>query len=291
MTSRDEVAALLVNWNSSKDVLRTVAAIADEYPDVRVVVVDNGSELSDWESLSVLRGTGVMLERRTVNGGYAAGVNEGLRRARALGSSWAWLINPDALPYPGCLDALLAATAGAVALSPRQLSSSAPLDEAATQYTSAAHRVGARWVHEGCAGCAVGRHEVDVVTGTGLLVDVAAAHQAGYLDESFFHYKEEFEFTERLAQFGAVRYVCGARLWHERGGSLSTSSPTAEYYTVRNELLYLSKQLERPWRLRARTWRWSLRSLASTIKTDPDARRARLLGVAHGLLGRSGPRP
>jgi len=291
MTSRDKVAALLVNWNSSKDVLRTVAAIADEYPEVTVIVVDNGSELPDWDLLSVLRVNEVVLVRRSDNGGYAAGVNEGLRRARTLGSTWAWLINPDALPYPGCLDALLAASAGAVALSPQQLSSAIPLEEGSTQYTSAAHRVGTRWVHERCTGCAVGRHEVDVVTGTGLLIDAAAAHQAGYLDESFFHYNEEFEFTERLAQFGAVRYVCGARLWHERGGSLSATSPTADYYTVRNELLYLSMRLERPWRLRARTWRWSLRSLASAVGARPEARRARLDGVAHGLLGRSGPRP
>lgn len=290
MTSREGVSALLVNWNSATDVVRTVSALRAEYPEVRVVVVDNGSELADREALSSLEGLGVVLEYRSTNGGYAAGVNHGLHRARELGSTWAWLVNPDALPYPRCLDVLLGASTGAAALSPRQLSSDTPLDEAAKQYASAVTRAGSRWVHQLCAGCAAGSHEVDVVTGTGLLVAVEAAHLAGYLDEGFFHYKEEFEFTERLGRFGAVRYVCAAKLWHQRGGSLATTSPTADYYSVRNELLYLSMRLQRPWRLRARTWRWSLRSLALALRAAPESRHARLLGLAHGLLGRSGPR-
>jgi GT2 family glycosyltransferase len=95
MTSRDKVAALLVNWNSSKDVLRTVAAIADEYPEVTVIVVDNGSELPDWDLLSVLRVNEVVLVRPgPTTGAMPPAVNEGLRRARTLGSTWAWLIKP-----------------------------------------------------------------------------------------------------------------------------------------------------------------------------------------------------
>ena len=288
MTARGDVAVLLVNWNSSQDVLRTVRTITLEYPQVRAIVVDNASALADREALAALELDGAIVDRLPENRGYAAGVNRGLRRARTLGSTWVWLMNPDALPYPGCLDTLLSASTGAVVLSPRQLTSTRPLDESATQYVSAAHRVDARWEHELCPGCAAGTHDVDVVTGTGLLVHVDAAHRAGYLAESFFHYKEEFEFTERMAQCGAVRYVCQARLWHQRGGSLSTTSPTADYYRVRNELLYLAMRSTGPWRLRGRAWRWSLRSLGSALRARPEARRAILLGLAHGIAGRSG---
>lgn len=288
MISRTQVAVVLVNWNSASDVARTVRAITDEYPGLVTVVVDNASVQDDWERLSDLSSPGLQLDRLPENRGYAAGVNRGLALARANGMTWAWLMNPDALPYPGCLDQLLAAAEGAGVLSPRQLSSNVPLDHAAVQYVSAARMVGSRLRHETCAGCPSGRHDVDVVTGTGLLVNVDLAHEAGLMREEFFHYKEEFEFAERMAGLGAIRYVCSARLWHERGGSLAKSSPQAEYYRVRNELLYLSMRLESPWLARTRAWKWSLRSLGDALRAQPESRRAILVGLRHGLVGRTG---
>lgn len=288
MSPSSRVAVVLVNWNSAQDVVRVVTAIQREYPETSVIVVDNASEVEDFNRLANLAHSGVVIERLAENRGYAAGVNCGLTLAQQRGHKWAWLMNPDALPFEGCLDALLEVAEGCGVLSPRQLSSSQPLDEAATQYVSAARAVGSRYEHEACPGCAVGYHDVDVVTGTGLLVDVGVAHAIGLMNEDFFHYKEEFEFAERAAEVSRVRYVCGARLWHERGGSLSQASAQADYYRVRNELLYLAMRLDRPWRARARTWRWLLRATGEAVRANPASRRAILRGMHHGLTGRSG---
>ena len=47
----DRVAAVLVNWNSAHDVLRTIGAIRTEYSGLTTVVVDNASASDDWSQL------------------------------------------------------------------------------------------------------------------------------------------------------------------------------------------------------------------------------------------------
>jgi GT2 family glycosyltransferase len=284
----DRVAAVLVNWNSAPDVLRTIGAIRAEYSGLTTVVVDNASADDDWSQLDGSSCHDVVLDRLPENRGYAAGVNRALNIAKDRGLEWAWLLNPDALPYPGCLEQLLASSDGCALLGPRQLSSSEPLSADARPYVSAARSVGSRLVHETCPGCSTGHHDVHVVTGTGLLVHVELAHAVGLMNEQFFHYKEEFEFAERLAAVARVRYVCHATLWHERGGSMAQESPQANYYRVRNELLYLSLRLGRAWRAHGRTWRWVVRSALDAFRAQPDSRRAILRGVADGLRGRWG---
>jgi GT2 family glycosyltransferase len=282
------VALVVVNWNSSSDTQHVVGAILDEYPDIKVVVVDNGSSKDDWDALAALDSRRVVLERLPENRGYAAGVNRGIELARAQGLTWAWLMNPDALPYPSCLVELLDFADGAALLSPQQLSSSIPFESCAVPYVSAVRRVRSRLRHESCTGCSTGHHDVDIVTGTGLLVNVELALEVGLMNEDFFHYKEEFEFAERLSDVGTIRFVCRARLWHARGGSLSNASPIAEYYRVRNELVYLSLRLGRWWRVKPRTIRWALRSIFRASQAQPEMRRAILAGVGHGLAGRVG---
>ena len=286
--SADGVAAVLVNWNSAADVTRVVDTIRNEYPGLATIVVDNDSEGSDWPVLERLAADGVFLDRLPTNRGYAAGVNRGLHLAKGRGYEWVWLLNPDALPYPRCLDLLMEHAGGGGLLSPQQLSSSEPFGEGASPYVSAARYRGSRLVHERCQGCAVGQHSVDLVTGTGLLVNVEAAHAVGLMDERFFHYKEEFEFAERVAEVSEVRYVCCARLWHQRGGSMSQESPRASYYRVRNELLYLSLRLGPSWRVRGRTLRWIGRSTVEASRAPSDMRRAMVRGMVDGLRGRWG---
>lgn len=288
-TSRaDDVGAVIVNWNSSADLLDCVRVIGASFPDVTVVVIDNRSEPEQYDQLADLPG-GVELVSLDANNGYAAGVNAGIAALDRLGKTWAWLINPDARPDPMSLDRLLFASSGAVALSPRQYSSARP--GSGSTYASAATTRRGRVTAVLCDGCSNGVHEVDVVTGTGLLVQVQRSLEVGLLDESFFHYKEEFEFVERLSSLGAVRLVCHAGVWHRRGGSLAHESPQATYYRVRNELLYLRKR-SRIWFATPRVARTILRSLVSSIRNVPSRQHSKAIraAVLAGVTGTSGQR-
>lgn len=284
-----KIAGIIVNWNSSTDTIRLLRLLADTYPYVRPVVVDNASDPVDRLALEAVHAETWLLERRSHNGGYAAGVNAGLRISSELGCDWAWLINPDSLPFPRCLEKLLEYAEDAVALAPRQITSGAPFDLGSTYVSAAVTRRG-RVRHIRCDGCARGAHDVDVVTGTGLLVNVPAAFEAGLLNESFFHYKEEFEFVERLGCLGGVRLVCSARFWHERGASLGHQSHDAAYYRTRNELLYVRTRHPKGWWFKLRTWRFTCRSLYSHRGQHSEVRRATLQGIRDGWRGVSGRR-
>lgn len=282
------VTAIIVNWNSAVDTLECVDHLVALHPGMGIVVVDNASDSGDFMALERGLGPEVELRRSPVNGGYASGVNRGLLVAKERGTRWAWLVNPDSRPRPGCLEELLKHSRGALALSPAQ-ESSPSYDSQADVYITAAMIRRGRVTPIVCTGCSNGGHEVDVLTGTTLLLDVQASFGLGLLREDFFHYKEEYEFVERLGRLGKLRLVCSARTWHRRGASLSQESPAAEYYRVRNELLYLRFR-SRYWALKPRTVRFVLRVLLRALvwPTAPGVRDAALRGIKDGLLGRSG---
>jgi GT2 family glycosyltransferase len=180
-------------------------------------------------------------------------MNAGIRTAISHGASHVWLLNADCLPAPDALSALLAqADAYAVSAS-LQLSSAQPWSADATAYTSAAMLPAGRVAPVACDGCDIGHHDVDVVTGASLFAGTGWLTAVDLIDESFFHYKEEFDLVVRIGKAGGkVGFVCASRVWHERGGSLGLASPKARYYHYRNEILYIRKHYRRPlWRMAA----------------------------------------
>jgi GT2 family glycosyltransferase len=283
-----QIGCVVVNWNSASDTISCLQEILATWPELRCIVVDNGSRGDDVLRLRSALPDTVRIVELASNGGYARGVNEGLQIAREHGLKWLWLINPDSRPLLGCLDELVMRSANAVAVGPLQFTS----EEVGTTgrvYASAAEICRGRARPITCAGCERGQHDVSVVTGTGLLVGVEAAANAGLMNESFFHYKEEFEFIERLGSFGSVRLVCAARMWHQRGASLSHDSLAARYLTWRNEVLYVRIRGGRWWWVTGRLLRLFARALRPRRKLGVACYRAQLRGVWDGVVGITGP--
>jgi len=138
-------------------------------------------------------------------------------------------------------------------------------------------------------------HHVDDVAGSSSLLDAAMLREIGPFDDRFFHYWEDVELCARARAAGwLVVHACSARVYHAVGGSLATSSGQAQYYFVRNWLLYsrwagrgnlfsifpraprmtLGRMFARRWLVKGQ-WRVVL---------------ANLLGVFDGLRGRYGKR-
>jgi GT2 family glycosyltransferase len=235
-----DVLAVILNWNCAPDTIRCLRAVAAGVPAPEIVVVDNGSV---DDSVARLKDEPVTLLSLGDNLGYAGGMNAGIRAAYARGARWVWLLNADAVPRPGALAALLRVADRYAVAGSRQVTSADPGDPHPSAYTVAAVLPKGKVRPFGCPGCPAGVHDVDVVTGASLLLDVGRAVDVGLFDERFFHYKEEFDLARRL---GSVGYVCASEVWHARGGSLPRSSPAARYYHHRNEVLYVRKHHRHP---------------------------------------------
>jgi hypothetical protein len=101
------VAVVIVNHNSGPLLGRCLASLAAQSrPPSRTIVVDNAS--TDG-SAAGLPGS-VECIRLPRNAGFAAANNVGIERSADC--EWVALLNPDAFPEPGWLEALLDAAAG-----------------------------------------------------------------------------------------------------------------------------------------------------------------------------------
>ncbi|WP_010613865.1 glycosyltransferase family 2 protein, partial [Actinomyces oris] len=91
-------AVIVVSYDSAKLLERTLAHVAEDSPEARIIVVDNYSTPAAREELVALassRGWEAVLPE--TNTGFGGGMNLGAARARELGADLLVLLNPDAV--------------------------------------------------------------------------------------------------------------------------------------------------------------------------------------------------
>ena len=104
MTAPPLISCIVVNWNR-RELLRASlrSLLAQDYPNVEVIVVDNGSTDGSVELCTGDFGKSVQLIRNSKNNGFCAANNQGIAAARG---SFVALLNNDAEADPGFLTAL-----------------------------------------------------------------------------------------------------------------------------------------------------------------------------------------
>src|SRR6185369_2888887 len=103
------VLVVLLNWNSFEETRTAVESVQRmDYPNFRILIVDNGSEDGSASALQALSGERVDLLVSPVNTGYTGGCNLGMERALAMGAKYIWLLNNDAVVEPATLSSIVA---------------------------------------------------------------------------------------------------------------------------------------------------------------------------------------
>lgn len=292
------VCTVVVNWQRPEETLACVRSLlALDYPAQRIVVVDNSAGASGVEAL--LAGLPVQLVRNPANLGFTGGVNAGLRHARDAGADYVWLMNSDATAAPDALRKLVAAAEadpriGLVSpmihdpearerplfclalLSPRSLDAHATADPDEAR----------RWLGE--------QAENVVLYGTALLIRRALIEAIGGLDERFFAYVEDIDYSLRCREAGFRPVPCfDARVYHrfkEPTQTPQATPPYLYYFMTRNYLLLWRKRSRRL--LLGRPALWLLRRCLLQIMRMPQnqpAIEAILAGLWDGARGIGGP--
>jgi GT2 family glycosyltransferase len=204
----------MVTWNTrelSVEALQRVVAASGEF-DVRLLVRDNGS--ADGTAAAIAEALPqVELDVGTENIGFAAGVNTLLARSDA---PWFFLLNGDAWPEPGALEALLAAAQReprAAVVAPQLVGLDGTVEESTHRFPSlrltlvqltGAYRwpgVGDRFLMPGY--WRFDRHRVvDWVVGAAWLVRRDALIDVGELDDRYVMYVEDLDWCWRAARQG-----------------------------------------------------------------------------------------
>lgn len=266
------VVAVIINWNGLSDTLECLESLAQvSYPNLLVLVVDNGSQQDESEAIQKAF-PAVTTLRTERNGGFTGGNNLGIDHALAFKPDYVLLLNNDTVVAENFLEHLVDALetnpgAGmAAAKIPRH--NSAPDDiwyeGAEISFDEEALRLGCLAWHGSYPERATATQpfETPIATACALLVRSEVLRRIGgqnkqYFDDRFFAYYEDVDLNLRVDKLGLRRVVVPrALVWHKvsrsSGGELS---PSVHYYTNRNaKMLILAHFPEDASRSREQFW-------------------------------------
>lgn len=239
-----KVAIVVLNWNGGDDTIACLDSLAGlDYPEIAVIVVDNGSADD-----SVIRIRAANPEVRMIetgkNLGFGGGCNVGMRAAIADGADYVWLINNDATVATDALTELVHV---------------AEKDERIGAVGSVIFDQGQRDRVQLWGGGKVNlwtgasRHRrtpgrVDFISGASALIRSRALKEVGFFDDaSFFMYWEDTDLGFRLRKGGWKLAVAEkSRVWHEESSSLGRGSPKLIEYFTRSAVAFLRKHAAVP---------------------------------------------
>jgi GT2 family glycosyltransferase len=249
-TPEISVAIILVNWNGygyTKACLDSLEKVTE--PAFQVILVDNGSQNSEGEQLKA-QFPQVHLIANQDNLGFAGGNNVGIRYALEQGFEQVLLLNNDTTVAPSFLKELQTCLdqPGQGVTQPLILFAHDPqtLWSAGGKWNSLFGRaitLGDRAPFERYR---VGTKTLDWATGCCMLVSRAALLEAGLLNEAYFAYFEDVEWSLRIRKAGfTIGLAENTIIYHEAGAASKkqhaegTLSPRVFYFNVRNQLFLL----------------------------------------------------
>jgi GT2 family glycosyltransferase len=231
MPSPVTVHIILVNWNGKEitlDCLRSLHALT--YPHVKILVVDNGSTDGSADAFAE-RFPDVDVMRLKENLRFAGGNNAGIRHALQQGAELIMLLNNDTLVDPGFLEPMLErflSDPSCGMVGPKIYYADNPTSiwfagGEISMWTGTMRHTGIREPDHGQFDMA---RTIDYVSGCCLLTGRAVVEKVGLLDESYFMYGEDADWSMRVRRAGyRIVYEPRAKVWHRlsisTGGHLS----------------------------------------------------------------------
>ncbi len=282
----DAVAIVIVNWNGRR-LLETClpAALAQDYPNYEVIVVDNGSTDDSTAWLAAHYPQARLIANRD-NSGFSAGNNQAFA---ATSAPYLALLNNDAAPEPDWLAEMVRAIESDASVgmcAPRVLrwdghtivdSLGLAIDRSGTAWD-----VGGGERDDPTA--PLQPREVFGANGAACLYRRAMLDAVGGLDEDFFAYLEDADLAWRARLAGwRCLYAPAARVYHRHSATGGEGSPFKGYHLGRNKVWMIVQNY--PWP--ALLWNLPLivgRDLAAVcyhlfVRRDVHPLRGRLAGL------------
>jgi len=242
--NQPRILAITLNWQQPETTLACVHALrAMHYPSLDILVIDNGSKDGSADYLRERLPPEVQLLPLPENIGFASGNNLGLRLAAEQQYDLALLLNNDAFAASEMLAALVAEYAPDIGLLSPKIYFAAERERIwfangrmhpltlDLRDTGRGQLDGPAWQSS---------RDADYLLGTCLLVNLSAMVQVGLLDERFFMYFEDLDWSLRFRQAGyRLRLVASAHLYHAVAmSSGGLESPGRRYHLARSSVIF-----------------------------------------------------
>lgn len=242
------ISLITINYNQAVvtcDMLESARMLT--YPHFEIIVVDNGSAEDPTERIRQGNYPNVRVVVSPDNLGFSGGNNLGIRHAAG---DYYFLLNNDTIVTPNLLEQLLEPflqhpDVGVVCPKIRfhdqptiiQYAGHHPLNP----YTGRTWAIGLMEPDQG-------QHDRPGPTwfahGAAMLVSRAVLERAGSLDDSFFLYYEELDWSARIRQAGfQIYYQPNALIYHRESMSVGKANALKVYYHTRNRLWFMRRNV------------------------------------------------
>lgn len=237
------VSIILVNFNGAKDTIECIDSIEKtSEKNYQVIVVDNQSTDNSVELLEKAKEKhDFILLKSPVNNGFSAGNNLGIKYALKHNADYILLLNNDTIVAPGFLSELL---------KPLSENENCGATIGKIYYEQERNRI---WYAGGSLDATTARTEhwhydqidsletnkeqsVSFATGCCLCIPVRTLNKVGLLDESYFLYEEDADYSLRITRAGyEIVYNPKSIIYHKVSASTGRTSPVTQYYSIRNK--------------------------------------------------------
>lgn len=214
----------------------------------RAVAESGGLPERETEMENLPASRRMVLIQTGANLGFAGGNNVGIRYALKRGADYIWLLNNDTVVDRDALTEMIkpARSDGRIGIIGSKLLF---YGRPETIETTGGGRI-IPWLgvikHIGTGRRDTGRWdkniEPDYICGASLLIGAKVIEKVGLLDETYFFYTEDADLGERVRRSGfTIKYCPAGKVWHRQGGTLSVTSPNADYHRIKNVLVFFRK--------------------------------------------------
>ena len=248
-----KVAVVILNWNGLKFLQQFLPSVLQSsWPNLQVVVGDNGSTDGSVEFLKARYANEVTVIQNDENYGYTGGYNRVVNQVTA---DYYILLNSDIEVTPHWIEPVIG-----LMESDSSIAAAAPKIKAYDRKSYFEHAGAAggfidQLGYPFCRGRLFYEVEEDKgqydesgeifwASGAALFIRSNCWFEAGGFDERFFAHMEEIDLCWRLKNMGyKVAYCAQSTVYHVGGGTLNTENPFKTYLNFRNNLWLIKKNM------------------------------------------------
>lgn len=246
MDNTGKIAVILVNYNNIKDTCDCVDSLKRVHEELKIIIVDNASTGKDADLLAEKYKDGVYVIKSEENLGFSGGNNIGIRYALDAGYEFIVILNNDTIVAADMFEKLRKNADKDKVVVPLMYYYTSPKTIWFGGGRISKITGNGKSINKGLEDGKViyyGNVECTFATGCCMMLHRSIIEKIGLLDESYFMYCEDTEYSIRL-NMNKIKIILvpEAKLWHKVSQSIKgDKSFFSLYYINRNRLNYVKK--------------------------------------------------
>ena len=244
---KPKVFVSILSWNGCDDLLHCLENLfLSDYENFEVLVVDNGSTDQSVETVKS-RYPHIKIIQNTTNLGFTGGNNVGMKYATDNGADYVFLLNDDAIVMGDTLSKLVSCSE-----SDKTIGLASPIVytvDGKIQFCGSLLDLNETKIHSKISyehdGSSNKNGLIDCLWGTALLIKKELIQAIGLLDDRFFAYFEDTDYSVRSHASGFKNIIATeAKVIHKNTTLQAERPPHYHYLYIRNKYMFFMKYHE-----------------------------------------------